>query len=332
MTSGHRDNKILILFILKFFRAAADRGSRKEQRKTPMALPLPINSPELANPTFLLQGDPANTNQSPVVFDAELARRAYESLVPRWHGVPEALVDVPRVNLEFVLARVIQIAQHVTSPAERPRFARLPEFDIAHVDALSPAAWGLWYARVQYLSASASKTQAQLPLKLVTQAHEVRARMMKALRYNLESIPEAVDELDAIAKVEGPVYLDLATDLTRLAAMYATDDYKRLLVDDKRNYDPADERAANTLATEILAQLRNAPDEAARWAQQVARGWVVLQDIYREVQAGGLFLDRNRGGEERYPSLYAIRVPAKTARKTDAEDEGEAPTGEPPTG
>jgi hypothetical protein len=297
-----------------------------------MALPLPINSPELANPTFLLQGDPANTNQSPVVFDAELARRAYESLVPRWHGVPEALVDVPRVNLEFVLARVIQIAQHVTSPAERPRFARLPEFDAAHVDALSPAAWGLWYARVQYLSASASKTQAQLPLKLVTQAHEVRARMMKALRYNLESIPEAVDELDAIAKVEGPVYLDLATDLTRLAAMYATDDYKRLLVDDKRNYDPADERAANTLATEILAQLRNAPDEAARWAQQVARGWVVLQDIYREVQAGGLFLDRNRGGEERYPSLYAIRVPAKTARKTDAEDEGEAPTGEPPTG
>jgi len=249
---------------------------------------------------------------------------AWKRLSPSW---PDArvgdLAGHPRRNVEWVIARVRQSSERVLAGPLVKVFRALPTFDIAHLDALAPTADALWHARSKYRQAEAARTRTKVPEKLVAEAKETRERMWRCADYNLSDLPSARAELDDIASVNGSVYLDLAMDLQRLAALYDLPEVRAEFASDRRLYRETDAKDARRLARAILDQLDAGKDDVARWSREVARGWAALEAHYNEVSAAGRFIERNDDPAGRWPSLYAMVRP-RSAGAASAE-----PTPEP---
>jgi hypothetical protein len=249
-------------------------------------------------------GDP---NQSPLTFDPETARRSYALVAPRWNTTVLDRYELPRCNIEFVASRVIQIARRATGPGLYEDFQRMPRFEVAHLDALTLTAWGLWHARTEYRRADAVASDALLPTALVAEATAVRDRMWKCADYNVGDLPAARKELDSIAEVDGSRYLDLAMDLARLALVYEHALWAAQIALDRKRYQPEDIARARTLSGTIVHQLQGASDPVGHWTRQIACGWSALQTHYAEVAHAGRFLERHDDTWGTYPELFAIR-------------------------
>lgn len=100
-------------------------------------------SDERASVIPMLQ--PENTANRLDPHDAATAWRGYANAWSR------ATVDArpAGVAVDYVVSRVLQIAATWQQPAMRARLTRLPEFDIAHLDALSPICWAIWHCHRQ---------------------------------------------------------------------------------------------------------------------------------------------------------------------------------------
>jgi len=263
--------------------------------------------------------DDANPNQPVLVFDPETARRSYALVAPEWKGVVLDRYELPRRNIEYVTSRVVQITRRAMGPGLYEDFRRMPRFEVAHLDALAPTAWGLWHARIEYRRAEAAASDATLPAELVAEATEVRDRMWKCADYNVGDLAAARKELDSIAAVEGSRYLDLAMDLARLALVYEHADWAPQIVLDRKRYRAEDVARAHTLSGTIVHQLEGASDPVGHWTRQIACGWSSLQVHYAEVAHAGRFLERHDEPMVKYPELFAIRraVASGSAKATE---------------
>lgn len=115
--------------------------------------------------------------------------------------------------------------------------AGIGEIDIVKLDRLESASLATWHARHMYLLATATRTEAQLPVSLVTTATTLKTRMLRVAEYHLGDHDVAGPIVAAIRAGTG--YLDLANDLIALARVYA--DYQSVLEHDKKDYKPTDQ-------------------------------------------------------------------------------------------
>ena len=264
-------------------------------------------------------------DDAPAPGDAQAAYAARRSAWKKRGGVE---LGPPRVNLAYVIARVLQIAGPLHEPEIYAAFEALSKvplpdgerYDASAVRLLPVAAKALWYARSQYLSADAQGSTVSLPPTLVGDATATRVTMFKVIEYNCvdENNPEdpVTADLVSIQAVQGPRYLDLATDLSRLASYYRSPAWLPVLQADTRRFNPKDAMRAEELAAKILTALHKGNDAASEWLLEIYRGWSELQHLYDEVRRGASFVFWG-ALDENVPPLGALR-PAVSQRKPPA--------------
>jgi hypothetical protein len=215
------------------------------------------------------------------------------------------------------------------------------EFDLPKLDGLATTALAAWFARHMYLLASATHTEAQLPVSLVATATTLKTRMMRVVEYHLGDHPVAGPIVTAIRPGTG--YMDLANDLVALARLYRL--HADLLEHDRKDYQAADQGLAAQTGDQILKLLGgNTPDQR-KWADRQARAWTLLNTDYAEVYAAGRYLKRaDSDVETAFPSLVAASRAAASRSTTNGQpatppaqggDGGDPPVGgaiNPPAG
>ena len=201
--------------------------------------------------------------------------------------------------------------------ANRRRFGNIAkgELDPATVALVEPAAWALWFAALAFRDASATSSDAMVPVDLVTSATSLRATMLKVLGHQFDETTPTGQVLADIRSGTG--HADLASDLTRLAQLYVK--HAKVLTNDKRYYQAGDAAKARALSTQILEAL--GLDRGTGPADDMYAAFTVLSTAYADVQSAASFLFRNENGEERYPSLFSVRAdpsPRKSGGDTPA--------------
>lgn len=228
---------------------------------------------------------------------------ALAELLPRLRALPAAQVKQPRLDMRAAASFVLsQIVPRVSEPKLNKRLQSLPraEFDHAAVAALQPAALACLTAQARLASAEAQRETVRLPVDLIDEATAVKTRMLRVCTYFFEDHPQLGAELSDIRAGNG--YLDLAEDLTRLAAIYRAQ--STTVSHDGHFYDKQDVVNATKLATRITSELRGGDKD--KTARDLAwRALALLQELYDEVASACRFLERKRDGERNFPSLHS---------------------------
>lgn len=247
--------------------------------------------------------------------DPHAAETAWRRYADAWS---RATVDArpPGVAVDYVVSRVLQIAATWQQPAMRARLTRLPEFDIAHLDALSTVCWAIWHCRRQQ-GATPTHTP-RLPEELRSDANALRTEMLRVVRYHVDETsvtPSIQHHLDAVRIVGTPGALRLSQDLTHLAALYRDASLAASYAQDRVRYVAADADTAQRYAGEILLALDRRDAEVTDWTQQIAAGWSALTAHYAEVRRAVRYLEGDRDGGTSVPPLTTMRPPTRRAAK-----------------
>jgi len=258
--------------------------------------------------------------------EPKAAEKAFEKFKSRMLGLDPNKLAVQSVDMEKAAVAAAAVGRWVCEKEPRARFASLPKkhFDQAHADDLDGVALATWHAAITLRSANAGKSEAKLPVSLVQQATALRARMVLLVDYNFGDNPVDRTEIDDIKVGSG--YTDLASDLLRLAKLYAK--YKDAVKLDPKNYQAGDDSAAGRVAHAIMRELGEAKNQEQKvWSDLVARSWTLLIGVYDEVAAAGSWLYRHEGAAQRFPSLHSAGR-ATPKRTKGAKDPKEAPPAE----
>jgi hypothetical protein len=259
------------------------------------------------------------------VYDPKRAAAAFDRLKPRLLEIPEKDIGTILVDLQVAAPVVLAVAELCATPKVRRLFDLLPDevFDSSHLDELANLAWAGWYLRVQHLTALASLKGAQVPANVVTTATERKTRMLLVLEYFVGDDESAGPELASIRSGSG--YLDLASDLTRLAALYAV--HVKDIKGDKKRYHATDEADARADAATIIKHLGAPSKSAEKWMSYQLRLWHLLRISYEEVAAAGSYLFRHETLASRFPSLFtATRKPPRKRTASSVSGESTDPT------
>ena len=150
--------------------------------------------------------------------------------------------------------------------------------------------------------------------------------MQKCCEYYFADDPVLADELARLRPGTG--HRDLAGDLIGYADIYES--RFEIVSQDMKYYRPTDLADARKIAKQIVDLLSaSLTTEARAAAADQVRAWTLLRQVYGEVRAAGLFIERHDPTSvERYPSLYAAtRAPATHTKKAAPGGPGKPPTG-----
>ena len=244
------------------------------------------------------------SSEENVPFSPETARAGYEALKQRIDAVSDAELTRIRSPLLPMLSVVTSVARFVQAPAERAKFATLPDFDLRSVDDLHLMSAAYWYIHVQQRAARAGEISVMVDPELISLATELRSRMLSLLDYHLSGLPLVQRELDAIR--EGRGYEDLASDLVRLADVHEM--YDSEINQDRRNYEATDAADARSYAMRIVSEATAPKQSASHWAETLSRCAALLDAAYREISDAAGWLYRNDpAAADRFPSLHGVR-------------------------
>lgn len=195
-----------------------------------------------------------------------------------------------------------------------------PQLAPHSVDLLEQEAWCLWFLEGRYQSVQATTNMAKIDAKLADTAMQARARVMRLLDYHFQDNALMQAELQDIHQGNG--YMDLATDLSRLAG-HLTVHHQRVSADPV-NYRPGDAELLRGLANEILSSLH--ADRTNETFDLRNRAWTEFSITYSNMKAAADFLFRNRPADAAlFPSLRTA-VLALTSRRSSNKTESAAPS------
>ncbi|AKF05280.1 hypothetical protein [Sandaracinus amylolyticus] len=258
------------------------------------------------------------TPDDSIQYDAKLGEGAFASLASARRALGETVDVAPRLDLREVAVLALGIARRIAEPPMRQRFRHVEkELPAELVDRLGPAAWALWHAAVQRETKDATTPDAMLPTALVADATALKTTMIRVVTYVLADDETAMRELAAI--VSGVGYLDLASDLGRLATLY--DAHADALAADTLRYRAGDVDRARSLAARVVSALGVSTDHT--WADAVNRSYGVLATTYEPIRLFGIAMYRNSKPDELFPSLFSVRA----APQRRAPSGGEQPSG-----
>ena len=268
--------------------------------------------------------NPPPANPKPTTLDPAAAKKAYDAMAPRRNALAKDSLAVLNVDAQKAAIIALSVSRFVAEPEPAARFALLhaKTFNPAHLGDLPTIALAVSHAYVELQSARAQTTEAKLPVKLVNDASVVKERMLECAEYLFKRHVKLSREIASIRLGSG--YLDLASDLVRLAKVY--EDNKATVEKDPLNYRASDAAEARTRAQEIHTELGNAQSaEEQQWVASLTRAWTLLRTTYDEVQAAGQFLYRHEEPEEKFPSLFAS---AGAGRPKKAKEPAPTPAGD----
>lgn len=144
--------------------------------------------------------------------DLEDAQKAYERVKPELEALKTE--ELATMNVDLVSATSIALGVSERIVAHRERMAKLPEFDVHHVDKLVDYAKAAWYVYVTNLPAPEPAEAADL----INEVGELRAKM---LMWATPLVGAGKFDAAAIARIkEGSGNKDSAGDLVALVGLY----------------------------------------------------------------------------------------------------------------
>ncbi len=263
---------------------------------------------------------------SDFVYDAQSAERGYRDTTALRAEVRDAAL--PALDLQKAAIFGLRMAGELEKPEIRAKFAKIHDdlLSPSVVHRIRPAAWALWYASAQRKTTEAVVSAQRLSLETLKRATELRKRMMRVVEYMFADDATLGSEIASIRAGVG--YADLASDLTRLAAVY--DAQKTRLSAAGEHYRAGDAEQARLVTGAILSELAVGESKSAAEArEEAARAFIVLSSAYDHVRRFGLAMFDD--GESRFPSIYSIRTPSRPSRSGGGDsDSGDVPGGEMP--
>ena len=232
-------------------------------------------------------------------YDWALVRPEAEALAP-------AALGRPTVPVREAALLGLTVARRILSSSERAEFEKLVAvklLDGALLTLLPRYAGALLYVRAQLDRAPAS-SQVLVPASVVTEADEVRTRMLKVLSFYFGPETEVGRKLAKIRQGSG--HADLAGDLVALVTLYR--DHRARIEGTPEFYRATDEADAARLAGKILEHL-STDDEASTWNSVQLRVYTLFLHAYDEACAAGRYLFRAADDVgERFPSLHSLNA------------------------
>lgn len=240
---------------------------------------------------------------------------ATEKLMPYLKAIAAKDVLLPTIDPQAAAVKVLGMMQTLKSEGADvvARLKALPksEFDASKLDLLEPAARALLQSRAELASMQAAATGAKVPVSLLEQGQELKDRMMRLIDYHLGDVADngkadgegsVASELADIRKGTG--YLDLASDLVRLAALHRKNTAE--LDSDKKLFRATDPDDAVAVAGKIQDCLGTSAALTSNPAKDLAaRSWTLLKTTYDDVVMTGRWLLRNEDrGARLFPRLH----------------------------
>lgn len=246
----------------------------------------------------------------------ERAEAAFEKLRARIEALPENAVASGAVSHDEAASKVLGVIEAMrTEPAIEQTLRTLPAsiFDAKHLDALGELTFALLHARRKAISEASTSSGVTVPVAVIEKAAELKATMMLVLEYYVGNEPQAAQELAAIRSGTG--YLDLANDLSQLAALYTA--HAKTLKHDKLRYDPAHATVAREVSFEIRRHY-GAVAASNAWSQASWRAFTLLEESYQEVRDAVSYVFRHK--QSVVVLFPTLRPGGRRRRKYSAED------------
>lgn len=261
--------------------------------------------------------DPENTPaveplEVPVAPEAptpEEGQQAMERLYPRL----KALKTVDPVSMDLrdgavQSTKLLKLVSHPPVAALMAEYsARL--FDPGQIALLRDLGHACYFTRNRNLIEEGLANERMVPVTLVVSATALRKRLFKLVEYWLDQ-----DEAVEIASIrEGNGYLDMSSDLFRLAAL--VDKHRERLKADQNLYRAEDAAEARQLSKAIVDALGE-PDAVD---DTEARLFTLLRQTYDDVRQAAIFATRHSAPTPIFPSLHGIYHSGRRRKKKEEE-------------
>ncbi|HRI68154.1 MAG TPA: hypothetical protein PK156_28185 [Polyangium sp.] len=261
--------------------------------------------------------NPANPKKHPVP-EPKLSPHSTEVAFNHVRADLDALsrTEIRQPNFNLQEGALVALAAHglLDTPETRTVVDALANAGVVNsklISNLATIAHAAWFVRHKLDLAEAVHSDAALPAQLVSDAMELRKRMLKVLDYHLDADAQAQSLLAGIRAGSG--HLDLANDLIALADMY--EDHAPVIRNDKKGYRAPDMANARQTADSIIATLGGATTpETQQWRNYQARAFTLLEKHHDEAIRVGRFVFWYEGGEELFPTMFSA-VRSRPAKK-----------------
>jgi hypothetical protein len=252
--------------------------------------------------------------------DLEDAELAYNRVKPEMDAL--SLEELSTMNVDVVSAASIALGVADRILAHRDRMAKLPEFEIGHVDKLIDYAKAAWYSYVTNLPAPEPGDAAQL----MNEVSELRAKL---LMWAAPLVGAGKFEPAAIARIkEGAGNKDTPSDLVALVGLYRSkwDDVKAICGVTEQELTRGAEIGPAVFALVSRREFQTA-SSISDGSLRVRRAWTLLDRAYAQSRRALSFLRFDDGDVDTLaPSL---RRNLGTRPSTPSEP---APAPTPPVG
>ncbi len=245
---------------------------------------------------------------------------AYNSVMT-WQGeVRLPKTHAPRLNRQKAASHALALCNLLKEPQVAEAFEALPErfFEHAQIERLHPLALALWHQGNLVNDQKALKSYAKLPAPLAKSATELRNNLFQLVTYHLSHEPEAKAVIASIKSGTG--YIDLASDLSRLASLVKQ--FKEKLSRDPLYYTETCADEAQSYSQRILTLLNSTDNNKQANVQLYQRLWDILFYYYSDICTAADFLFRRSPLADRFSKLGTLLRKSHKARK-DEDSDGE---------
>ena len=211
-----------------------------------------------------------------LVTDFEDVEKAYLRVSAELESFDTSTFTYMNVDVESATAIVLGVADQVL--AYRERIAKLPEFDMVHVDKLVDYAKAAWFLFVTNQPAVAGKEADAL----IKEAGELRAKL---LVWAPPLVAGGFFEEAAVARIrEGGGFKDLASDLVALVALYRSKWQSVGTIVGVTDEELVRAAQLGTAVFGIASRKENAAKPGAEGSLRLRKAWSRLELAYNEVR------------------------------------------------
>jgi hypothetical protein len=209
-----------------------------------------------------------------LVTDFEDVEKAYLRVSAELESFDASTFTYMNVDVESATAIVLGVADQVL--AYRERIAKLPEFDMVHVDKLVDYAKAAWFLFVTNQLAVAGKEADAL----IKEAGELRAKL---LVWAPPLVAGGFFEEAAVARIrEGGGFKDLASDLVALVALYRSKWQSVGTIVGVTDEELVRAAQLGTAVFGIASRKENAAKPGAEGSLRLRKAWTRLELAYNE--------------------------------------------------
>ncbi|MFO0611890.1 MAG: hypothetical protein U0414_04830 [Polyangiaceae bacterium] len=250
-------------------------------------------------------------------YDPIIGEQALLVVKPSLLLMDPAEVQVLNFDAYYTAVVAMDLVDLIESARHKSNFDKLPDevMGEARTAYLRDLAQALLFLESRSRSSIATSTDVRVDAELFAEGVALRERMIRVLTYHFEGNPSMRAELANIRSGTG--YVDLASDLMRLATHYSA--HRAILAKDTTQYDIKDENRARGVSKEIMTAMRSGPDSGI--ADLRNRCWTKALRVYTKLRLGAeiLYFDNPTEFAAFPPMRQAVLALTGRGRSTPAD-------------